>query len=47
MNLDFTQGFDFAMGQMSAYLLAGLAMLIIFLVPLVVRIVWILWKERK
>lgn len=47
MNLDFIQGFDFAMGQMSAYLLTVLVILIIFLAPLVVRIVWILWKERK
>ena len=47
MNLDFTQGFDFAMGQIGAYLITVLTILIIFVVPLAVRIVWLLWKERK
>lgn len=47
MNLDFTQVFDFTMKQICAYLLAGLVTLIITLVPLAVKIVWILKKGRK
>lgn len=44
--LDFSRGFDFAMGQMGAYLVYSLVMFAVLLIPLVVKIALIWWKGR-
>ena len=45
--LDLKQGFDFAMGQMGAYLIGSLLGFVILLIPLAVRIAWIWWRGDK
>ena len=45
--LNFSQGFDFAMGQMIAYIICAIVMAVIIATPLLCRILWILWRGGR